>query len=236
MAIKGILFDKDGTIVDFKATFDPATERVLKELCAGDHLLLEAAARALGFDLESATIASNSVIVAGSSLDIASVLGTVFDRLDVAVFAAELDQKFGRACASTVTELPSAIDSLKQLHADGYHLGVATNDAAANAVTQMERLEIHNLFRGIYGADSGFGAKPEPGMIGAFIDALDLSPEEVLMVGDSTHDLKAGRAANVATCGVETGPASRETLAPFADHILGSIVQLPGLVGHLNGK
>ena len=64
----------------------------------------------------------------------------------------------------------------------------------------------------------------------AFINETGLNPANVMMVGDSIHDLKAGRAAGVKTCGVETGPATREELAPFADFVLPSIGGLPDLL------
>ncbi len=234
MAIKGILFDKDGTIVDFKATFEPATKLVLEELCGDDQSLLEAAAHAVRFDLEKSEIADDSVIVAGSSFEIATILGAVTGRIDQDEYATELDERFGRYCSETVAELPGAIGSLKSMHNSGYLLGVATNDAAANAVIQMERLNIRSLFSEILGANSGYGAKPGAGMIEAFLETSQLRPDEVMMVGDSIHDLEAGRAANVITCGVETGPATRATLVSFADHILGSICELPSLLDQLN--
>jgi len=50
----------------------------------------------------------------------------------------------------------------------------------------------------------------------------------VVMVGDSTHDLIAGRAAGMACVGVLTGTAVEGDLAPFADAVLPDIGHLPG--------
>ena len=36
MPIRAILFDKDGTLVDFQRTWGPATHTVMTELCNGD--------------------------------------------------------------------------------------------------------------------------------------------------------------------------------------------------------
>jgi len=119
------------------------------------------------------------------------------------------------------------IEGLKSLGAMGFALGVATNDAQKNAASQMRSLGIADLFSQILGADSGFGPKPGPGMIKAFIDEMALAPEEVLMVGDSLHDLEAGRKAGARTCGVETGPASRQALEAHADIVLPSVAVLP---------
>jgi phosphoglycolate phosphatase len=47
------------------------------------------------------------------------------------------------------------------------------------------------------------------------------------MVGDSTHDLRAGRAAGMRTIGVLTGMARAQALAPLADVVLRDIGEIP---------
>jgi len=54
---------------------------------------------------------------------------------------------------------------------------------------------------------------------------LRRSPAEALMVGDSPHDLAAGRGAGTATAGVLWGAASREALAPLADRLLADMAE-----------
>jgi phosphoglycolate phosphatase len=56
---------------------------------------------------------------------------------------------------------------------------------------------------------------------------MDLAPDRIAMIGDSTHDLVAGRAAGMITVGVLTGPATREDLAPHATVVLPDIGHLP---------
>ena len=57
--------------------------------------------------------------------------------------------------------------------------------------------------------------------------------QNLAMVGDSTHDLSAGRAAGIGiNIGVLTGPATAADLAPFADLILNDINEIPAYVTH----
>jgi len=77
------------------------------------------------------------------------------------------------------------------------------------------------------GADSGFGGKPAPGQLLQFLSVTGLAAQDCLMVGDSLHDLDAGRAAGMKTVGVLTGPATRDVLTPAADIVLPSIGELP---------
>ena len=226
MDIKAIIFDKDGTIVDFSATFNPATKLVLDEICGGDPELLEQAAQAVHFDLASNKILDTSIIVAGSGVDIAEALSRVLPIEDIEEFGSGLDEMYGEVCQNTIEALPGVALALERLHDAGIVLGVGTNDSEENAITQMEALNIEHLFESISGADSGYGAKPGSGMIDAFVETLGFKPHEVLMVGDSVHDMQAGKAAGVKTCAVETGLAKREVLLPHADMVLSSLTEL----------
>ena len=63
----------------------------------------------------------------------------------------------------------------------------------------------------------------------AFAKLTGLSPAEIAFVGDNRHDLECGRAAHAGlVVGVLSGTGTRAALAPLADVILGSVVELPG--------
>ncbi|MBC7181003.1 MAG: HAD hydrolase-like protein, partial [Roseovarius sp.] len=61
----------------------------------------------------------------------------------------------------------------------------------------------------------------------AFARAMAREPARVVMVGDSTHDLMAGRAAGMQCVGVLTGTASRADLESLADIVLPDIGHIP---------
>jgi phosphoglycolate phosphatase len=110
-------------------------------------------------------------------------------------------------------------------------LGVATNDGEAPARAHLAAAGTETLFDFIVGSDSGFGGKPAAGQLHGFCDAMGLKAKACAMVGDSTHDLHAGRAAGMATVAVLTGVAGRTELAPHADIVLNSIAELPEWLG-----
>jgi phosphoglycolate phosphatase len=116
---------------------------------------------------------------------------------------------------------------LEGLRARGLVLGVATNDAEASAHEHLRAAGIAGHFAHVLGYDSGYTPKPSPDMLLGFADRAGLPPETVAMVGDSTHDLHAGRAAGMVTIGVLTGLADTATLAPHADLVLPDIGHLP---------
>ena len=68
-------------------------------------------------------------------------------------------------------------------------------------------------------------------MVLGFCRATGLSPHEVAVIGDSTHDLHMARAAGAGLAvGVLTGPARDADLAPDADVVLPSIAALPAFL------
>ena len=70
--------------------------------------------------------------------------------------------------------------------------------------------------------------------IQAFSDLTGLKPAEIAMVGDNRHDLEMAKAGGAGLAvGVLSGTGTRESLAPLADVVLDSIVELPG---YLNGR
>ncbi|MEM7090648.1 MAG: HAD-IA family hydrolase, partial [Pseudomonadota bacterium] len=87
---------------------------------------------------------------------------------------------------------------------------------------------IREHFDFIAGYDSGHGFKPGPGQLLAFAAHVGVDPSRVAMVGDSLHDLQAGRAAGMVTIGVLTGLAGADVLAPMADVVLPDIGHIPG--------
>jgi phosphoglycolate phosphatase len=73
-------------------------------------------------------------------------------------------------------------------------------------------------------------------MVAGFAAATGLDPAAIALVGDTLHDLHCARAAGAVAVAVLSGPlreAARETLAPHADHVIGSIAELPGLIASL---
>ena len=115
MELKGLLFDKDGTLISFENTFGPATLQVLDRLCGNDRSLIKALADAWEFDLETATFAPSSILIAGAGHDIALTSAPVLNIGDIDGFVRKLDDLYGIACAETVEFLPGVRDALGTL-------------------------------------------------------------------------------------------------------------------------
>ena len=228
MTPRGVLFDKDGTLFDFRRSWSGWTRTTLETLCGGDIAAAQDLAGCIGYDHENGSFSPDSPVIAGSLGEIARALSAAGACPDPAALERWLA---GRAARARMVPAVPLVPLLGRLRRRGLTLGVATNDARAAALAHLEQFEVVDFFRFVAGYDSGFGAKPHPGMCRGFADAAGLAAADCVMVGDSPHDLAAGRAAGMRTIGVLTGPAGRADLEPLADAVLPDIGALPAWLG-----
>lgn len=227
--IDGLLFDKDGTLFDFRISWGRWAAGFLASVATSEAHALELG-RAIGFDAASLGFAPESPVIAATAADIAAALAPHLPGQSVATLTALIDETAGGAPMSEAVPL---LPLLSGLRASGLKLGVATNDSEIPARQHLAAHGITDCFDFIAGYDSGHGAKPGPGMCLAFAGMLGLDPARVAMVGDSRHDLEAGRAAGMRTVAVLTGVAPASDLAPHADVVLPDIGALPGWLASL---
>jgi phosphoglycolate phosphatase len=229
--IDGLLFDKDGTLFDFRISWGRWAQDFLTRI-ATDASHARRLGRSIGYDLETGSFAPDSPVIAATAADIAAALLPGLPGLTVAELTDRIDASAGQAPMSEAVPLRPLLSGLR---AKGLRLGVATNDSEAPARQHLANHGITDCFDFIAGYDSGHGAKPGPGMCLAFAREQRLEPSRVAMVGDSRHDLEAGRAAGMRTVAVLTGVARREELAPHADVVLPDIGAIPDWLSALQG-
>jgi phosphoglycolate phosphatase len=227
--IEGLLFDKDGTLFDFRISWGQWAQSFLTGI-AGDAAHARRLGRAIGYDLESGSFAPDSPVIAATAADIAAALAPGLPGVTVADLTDQIDASAGQAPMSEAVPLRPLLLALRE---QGLRLGVATNDSEAPARQHLANHGITDCFDFIAGYDSGHGAKPGPGMCLAFARQVGLDPARVAMVGDSRHDLEAGRAAGMRTVAVLTGIAKRAELAPHADVVLADIGAIPDWLSSL---
>ena len=107
---------------------------------------------------------------------------------------------------------------LAALHGAGIRLAVVTSKTHALARRGLERCGLNHYFEVLVGFDDVAEHKPHPAPVLAALERLGAPPGDALFVGDSPHDIRAGRAAGVRTAAVLWGPFSREALARESPH------------------
>ena len=221
-----VVFDKDGTLLAFHPTWDAAFGEMLVQMADGNKAALNAAATAIGYDLETSTVPNDSPIIAESGATLTAMMAPALGRTADDELVAEIDRLLASLALASVTAAVGAEVALASLAAAGVGMAVATNDAEGTARLQVERLGWATYFDAVVGHDSGYGAKPDASMVLACLGALGVDASRAVMVGDSGHDLAAARRAGVAS--VLVGDSAG--VAPRPDHVIADLAALPALV------
>jgi phosphoglycolate phosphatase len=226
-AIKGLLFDKDGTLFDFEKTWNSWASRILCEVSEQSDVSIDELAAVIDFDLKTGKLLHQSIVIAGTHRQVTAALHSKlpnwnFDELESYLL-------------DVVIETPQyEVVPLKRLFqnfkSQGFFIGVMTNDTEKGAQAHLEAVGILDLLDFLAGSDTGYGCKPSPEPLLAFAEATNLKPDEIAMVGDSLHDLQAADAAGMVKIAVLTGMATESQLKNYSDIVLPSIADLSNLL------
>jgi len=227
--LQAILFDKDGTLIDYERTWGPVNVEVARIAAAGDKALALRLLRAGGTDPETGKTAADSLFASCNTIEIAEHLVSQGSPFGAAELTGRLDALFRQAAGRAVplTDLPALFDTLR---ARNIAIGIASSDSEIAIRDTAQGLNISDRVDFICGYDSGHGVKPEPGMVHAFCAATGSLPSRIAVVGDNRHDMVMARAAGAISVGVLSGTGTQETLAEHCDICVASIAELPELL------
>ncbi len=195
-----IVFDWDGTVVDSTAVITNSIQRACRDLnlsVPSD----EAARYVIGMGLQQAL--RHAVPDAPEEM-----IQPLVERYRHHYFAQDGDISLFDGVRETIAEL----------HAAGYRLAVATGKSRNGLEHSMRSSGMAEYFHATRTADQTF-SKPHPAMLLEIMEELEVEPERVLMVGDTTHDLQMAINAGVDAVGMTHGahPAGQlRELAPLA--------------------
>lgn len=232
MKYQGIVFDKDGTLLDFNRTWLPIYLHAALEFAGGDQQLADNLLTQHGYAAEQNRFIGGSLLAAGNNHQIAeawaSQIGT---KNQVASISHRLNEIFGDLGSVHATAVDGLAGTLAQLKQAGHKLGVATADSHRGIINTLQAFDVLQQFDFLAGYDSGHGVKPEAGMVLAFCAEMGLAVETVVVVGDNRHDIEMGRNAGAGLCvGVLTGTSTRGDLEDIADIVFDDIRALPGIL------
>jgi len=159
MNIRGVIFDKDGTLFDFQSTWGIWTAQILVRIAGSDGALLGQLARALGYDTEARRVQPGSVIVAGTPMEIAAVIHGYMPAMSQTQIFDWLNKEAETAPQVLVTDLHRLTGELRCIDLG---LCVMTNDAEIPARAHLASVQALDLFDFVIGSDSGFAQNHRP--------------------------------------------------------------------------
>lgn len=242
--IKGILFDKDGTIIDFYNLWLPVIESVAADIIE----------KLAGIEIE--TQPDKFAELNGDMMEIFGVC-TETEEIDpdgnlaqasvnrcareLADYLLDSDLGLEREKGELVKDIIEIMESaaggaefeknlqetadldylFRQIKNEGYYLGMATADSRPSTLTILKELEVIDYFDYIACGDDDIPDKPDPTVIENFCEKFDLTPEEVAYVGDTPVDMQTASSGGAGLIiGVVCGVGRKEDLESKADVIL----------------
>ena len=225
--MKYIIFDFDGTIGDSQSLIVKTlqdTMRAKKLEVKSD----EACAKTIGLRLDEAFV-SLFGMSAEEGMECAATYREIF-----------LDNKK----TMIVQPFPHVIETLRELHRQGFILGMASSRNHCSLDGYVKQMQLENIFSSIVAGDDVEHVKPAPDMVfmalgemkgmknpvtSAEAGDVENMLDEVLVVGDMTFDVDMAHNAGCKACAVTYGNGTREQLAS-AEFIIDDFAELLGLV------
>lgn len=212
MAIKLIIFDLDGTLVDSLGDLTTATNHMLAAF-ARPQLSPDQVRRLVG---------------EGARRLVERALGNAADaEIERGL---ELFLAYNDAHIADKTRLyPGVKETLPLLGGSGRRLAVISNKNVSLCRKLLALLGVEGHFAAVMGADSLPFRKPSPEPVLQMLRNLGVAEAEAAIVGDSINDIAAGRGAGIVTvgCGYGYGEAMETAQADYLVHAFADLLELP---------
>ncbi|MBR5505254.1 MAG: HAD family hydrolase [Clostridia bacterium] len=239
MDTKAVIFDKDGTLLDFDACWlkiaDYAIADIMEQFNARD-IPADEVVSALGVCNGIASILG--ALCCGTYTQIGTIIHNIFEQYkhnfnEDEVIAATIDAFENN---SNKGEIKAACDNIADvlltLKSYNLKLAVVTTDTHSSTMKHLEALGIKDLFDAIYTDDGSFPAKPHPFCINDFCEREGLLTSQVVMVGDTLTDVSFAHNGGIDMIGVSKSEANTAILknktpivVPDISYVLDAIKQ-----------
>jgi phosphoglycolate phosphatase len=231
LGIKGILFDKDGTLLQFKELWIQIANEVIEELLESighkeNETLKEKLFVSIG--LVKGEIDEKGYLASGTSLDIATAFKRVLPE-DIPHLHLWLSDRLFHKTREHIDNVKPVCNLhllFSTLNEKGIIVGIATSDDYETTKLCLQQLGIENAIQFI-GTGDLYKKKPDPEVVEKFCKKFRLKREEVIIVGDTVTDMQLAKNSNVRYgIGVMSGVGSYKELSQLANYVIPSVEYL----------
>lgn len=238
MAIKGIIFDKDGTLFHYGNVWGKIIEDTLKHKLQLGHLseenqkkcLLELE-REIGIDSNGASYPKGILFAHGKIFGSLFRITKICTRYKlkpiktVVAFMHLLNRAdHGLEDMLAKYDFSDAIDTIEKCYKKGYILGMVTNDKNTSTNLFLEKLDPNKRISFVINGESKCRHKPHPEAAIRFCRENHISPSELCVVGDTGIDMRfAANAKAGRRIALMTGSGDRPLLESSSDALYPSI-------------
>ena len=232
---QAIIFDKDGTLIDFDAMWGGWVVFLAEQLyqISGLHVR-EPLCLAMGYDDVNKKVLAHGKLAATPMAQLYRLTVEVMQSLGLSPEQAERVVEQGWCIPDPVVLAKQFTDTralFHKLRSQNIKIGIATTDDRAPTQAMIEAFDIEEYLTTIACADDGIPAKPAPDMVLTICERMKVDPSRVMVIGDTTADLKMARAAGAGlVVGVLSGVSASQDLIHYADVLIESVDELHAYV------
>ena len=225
---QAIIFDKDGTLIDFDAMWGDWTLQLADRLQATVKPdIRQALCESYGYDIARRKILPDGKLTCTPMWRLRELLVDVLESLGISTTEALRAVEKAWYVPDPVTLAKPFTDTHKlftNIHKLGIKIAIATTDNRAPTEAMLEAFGVTNLVTTMVCADDGIRAKPAPDMVTTICTRMNVDPGRVIIVGDTVADLQMARSAGAGyVIGVLSGVGSLTNLTPLADILIDTV-------------
>ena len=235
--IEGVLFDKDGTLIDSHTYWGRIIERRAAALIACYGLPRELAGdlcRAMGFSRDSRRLLPEGPIALVSREEVIEAVLNFLLPITAAASTETISRLFAQEHEAFLEEihgyitlLPGVVYLLEQLRRHGVRTAVVTTDTVANTNETLRHVGIAHLFDVVIGKESTKEPKVTGAPATAALKQLGLEAGQAVCIGDAPMDLIMARNSGLmGGIGVATGQLPPAELRTHSDYIITTLHEL----------
>ncbi len=238
---QAIIFDKDGTLIDFDAMWGGWAVFLAEQLHNASGLNVHAPlCLALGYDEETRKVLAHGKLAASPMAQLRRLTIEVMQSLGLTIDAAEIIVE-ECWCIPDPVLLAKPFTDLRELFSklqgEKIKIAIATADDRAPTQALIEAFDIEEYISTMVCADDGIPTKPKPDMVLAICERINIDPSKAMVIGDTISDLKMARAAGAGLCvGVLSGVSSARDLIQYADVLIESVDELHAYILELSDQ
>ncbi|MFB0501215.1 MAG: HAD family hydrolase [Candidatus Bathyarchaeia archaeon] len=224
--IKAVILDLDGTIAYFNLDYKSVRAEVIQLLTKqGFPASIFSMNESIFSMLKKAEIYMKNN--GREELDVARVKEAV---LSVA-------NRHELQAAHTTSLMPGISETLKALKKMNLKTAIFTVNGEKSTSYILNCFRLKHFFDATITRESVSAVKPDPAHLEAALRALNVEPEEAVVVGDSKWDMSCAKKLNVVAVGVATGISSpKELMRAGATYLISSLTDIPTLIRQLNNQ
>lgn len=237
MKADAIIFDKDGTLLDFDAFWVQVSVCAIEEVLARfncENVEIDEILASLG--VHNGITDIEGVLCKGTYAQMGELIYDIMRRHGCEASGGEVAEAVQEAFSNNADNgeilptCPNLAEVLLSLKKRNKKLAVVTTDNEQITRKCLKKLGVEELFDRIYTDDGRTPTKPDPYCAFDFCESMGVAAECTVMVGDTMTDVTFAKNAGISVIAVAKTEGNGAVLSPFANYVVSEISDILDII------